>query len=204
MKIIIKFAKVFLNNFMKISPATKGLIISVIAVLFAFGVYFLFLAKKNYYLVDNPTGETYYFRLNKGDEKIIAAGQMLKVNLNIGKNGIQVFDGKKELLYDSVFVVNKNRGLLNIAHQDYYINEQFYGYGLDKDSLLSARKTTVIDGKKYVNAPKHFNKLYTDEFYYNIDEDYDKIVKNVQKVESRTKIFRKVDFLNYYKEYYKF
>lgn len=193
-----------MNNFMKISPATKGLIISVIAVLFAFGVYFLFLAKKNYYLVDNPTGETYYFRLNKGDEKIIAAGQMLKVNLNKGKNGIQVFDGKKELLYDSAFVVNKNRGLLNIAHQDYYINEQFYGYGLDKDSLLSARKTTVIDGKKYVNAPKHFNKLYTDEFYYNIDEDYDKIVKNVQKVESRTKIFRKVDFLNYYKEYYKF
>ena len=204
MKIIIKFAKVFLNNFMKISPATKGLIISVIAVLFAFGVYFLFLAKKNYYLVDNPTGETYYFRLNKGDEKIIAAGQMLKVNLNKGKNEIQVFDGKKELLYDSAFMVNKNRGLLNIAHQDYYINEQFYGYGLDKDSLLSARKTTVIDGKKYVNAPKHFNKLYTDEFYYNIDEDYDKIVKNVQKVESRTKIFRKVDFLNYYKEYYKF
>lgn len=204
MKIIIKFAKVFLNNFMKISPATKGLIISVIAVLFAFGVYFLFLAKKNYYLVDNPTGETYYFRINKGDEKIIAAGQMLKVNLNKGKNGIQVFDGKKELLYDSAFVVNKNRGLLNIAHQDYYINEQFYGYDLDKDSLLSARKTTVIDGKKYVNAPKHFNKLYTDEFYYNIDEDYDKIVKNVQKVESRTKIFRKVDFLNYYKEYYKF
>ena len=204
MKIIIKFAKVFLKNFMKISPATKGLIISVIAVLFAFGVYFLFLAKKNYYLVDNPTGETYYFRLNKGDEKIIAAGQMLKVNLNKGKNGIQVFDGKKELLYDSAFVVNKNRGLVNIAHQDYYINEQFYGYGLNKDSLITARKSTIIDGKKFVNEPKHFNKLYTDDFYYNIDEDYDKVVKNVQKVESRTKIFRKVDFLNYYKEYYKF
>ena len=204
MKIIIKFAKVFLNNFMKISPATKGLIISVIAVLFAFGVYFLFLAKKNYYLVDNPTGETYYFRLNKGDEKIIGAGQKLEVNLNKGKNGIQVFDGKKELLYDSAFVVNKNRGLVNIAHQDYYINEQFYGYGLNKDSLITARKSTIIDGKKFVNEPKHFNKLYTDDFYYNIDEDYDKVVKNVQKVESRTKIFRKVDFLNYYKEYYKF
>ena len=108
-----------------------------------------FLAKKNYYLVDNPTGETYYFILNKGDEKIIAAGQMLKVNLNIGKNEIQVFDGKKELLYDSVFVVNKNRGLLNIAHQDYYINEQFYGYGLDKDSLLSARKTTIYTSHLY-------------------------------------------------------
>ena len=204
MKIIIKFAKVFLNNFMKISPASKGLIISVIAVLFAFGVYFLFLAKKNYYLVDNPTGETYYFRINKGDEKIIGAGQKLEVNLNKGKNAIQVFDAKKDLLYDSAFVVNKNRGLVNIAHQDYYINEQFYGYGLNKDSLITARKSTIIDGKKFVNEPKHFNKLYTDDFYYNIDEDYDKVVKNVQKVESRTKIFRKVDFLNYYKEYYKF
>ena len=170
----------------------------------AFAIYFLFLAKKNYYLVDNPTGETYYFRLNKGDEKIIAAGQMLKVNLNKGKNAIQVFDAKKDLLYDSAFVVNKNRGLVNIAHQDYYINEQFYGYGLNKDSLITARKSTIIDGKKFVNEPKHFNKLYTDDFYYNIDEDYDKVVKNVQKVESRTKIFRKVDFLNYYKEYYKF
>ena len=181
---------------MKISPATKGLIISVIAVLFAFGVYFLFLVKKNYYLVDNPTGETYYFRLNKGDEKIIAAGQMLKVNLNKGKNAIQVFDAKKDLLYDSAFVVNKNRGLVNIAHQDYYINEQFYGYGLNKDSLITARKSTIIDGKKFVNEPKHFNKLYTDDFYYNIDEDYDKVVKNVQKVESRTKNSIKVNCLN--------
>jgi len=189
---------------MRMSPATKGLIISVIAVLFAFGVYFLFLAKKNYYLVDNPTGDTYYFKINKGEEKIIGAGQKLQVNLTKGKNAIQVFNGKKELLYDSAFVVNKNRGLVNIAHQDYYINEQFYGYGLNKDSLITARKSTVIDGKKFVNEPKHFNKLYTDDFYYNIDEDYDKIVKNVQKVESRTKIFRKVDFLNYYKEYYKF
>ena len=108
------------------------------------------------------------------------------------------------MLYDSGFVVNKDRGLLNIAHQDYYINEQFYGYGLNKDSLIAARGATLVDGKNYLNEPKHFNKLYTDDFYFNIDEDYDKVVKNVQKIESRTKIFRKQDFLNYYKEYYQF
>ncbi|HPZ26270.1 MAG TPA: hypothetical protein PKV58_10130, partial [Kaistella sp.] len=79
-----------------------------------------------------------------------------------------------------------------------------YGYGLNKDSLITARGATEIDGKNYVNKPLLFNKLYTDDFYFNIDEDYDKVVKNVQKVESRTKIFRKHDFLNYYKEYYKF
>ena len=189
---------------MKLSASTKGLIISVLAVILAFGIYFLFLAKRNYYLVDNPTENTFYFKINNGDEKIISAGQNVKVGFNKGKNSVKVYDQQKKLLYDSGFVVNKDRGLLNIAHQDYYINEQFYGYGLNKDSLITARGATEIDGKNYVNKPLLFNKLYTDDFYFNIDEDYDKVVKNVQKVESRTKIFRKHDFLNYYKEYYKF
>ncbi|KIA88795.1 hypothetical protein [Kaistella jeonii] len=189
---------------MKISASTKGLIISLLTVISAFGIYFLFLAKKNSFLVDNPTENTFYFKINDGKEAIIAAGQNVTVDLNKGKNQIKVFDANKKLLYDSAFVVNKVRGLLNIAHQDYYVNEQFYGYNLNKDSLIAARKATEIDGKNYVNTPKRFNKLYTDDFYYNVDEDYDKVVKNVQKVESRSKIFRKQDFLNYYKEYYKF
>lgn len=187
-----------------ISAPTKGLIISVVTVALAFGIYFLFLAKKNYYLVDNPTDRTFYFKINNGGENTITAGQRFRVNLQKGTNRVKVFDGKKELLYDSVFVVNKERGLLNIANQDYYINEQFYGYGLNKDSLIAARKATEIDGKNYLNDPKLMNRLYSEDFYYNVDEDYDKVIKNVQKVESRTKIFRKVDFLNYYKEYYKF
>ena len=189
---------------MKISASTKGLIISVVTVLVAFGIYFLFLAKRNYYLVDNPTEQTFYFNINNGEEKIISAGQKLKVDLKSGKNQIKVLDGQKKMLYDSGFVVNKNRGLLNIAHQDYYINEQFYGYGLNKDSLITSRRQTRIDDKMYVNTPVRFQKLYTDDFYYNIDEEYDGVVKNIQKVESRSKIFRKADFLNYYKEYYQF
>src|SRR5690606_2941854 len=111
-------------------------------VLFAFGIYFLFLAKKDYYLVDNPTENTYYFNLNNGGENTITAGQQFPIDLRKGRNNVKVFDGQKKLLYDSVFVVKKNRGLLNIAHQDYYINEQFYGYGLNKDSLIMARKST--------------------------------------------------------------
>lgn len=186
------------------TASTKGLIISLFAFIFAFGIYFLFLAKKNEILVDNPTTNTYYFKINKGGEKIIGAGQNFAVDLPKGKNEIQVFDAQKKLLYDSGFVVNKVRGLLNIAHQDYYINDQFYGYGLNKDSLIAARKATVIDGKNYLNAPVHFNRLYSEDFYFNINEDYDKVIKNIQKVESRSKIFRKQDYLNYYKEYYQF
>ena len=189
---------------MKISPSTKGLVISIVTVLVAFGIYNFFLAKRNYYLVDNPTEQTYHFNINNGQDQIISAGQKVTVDLKKGKNEIKVFDGQKKMLYDSSFVVKKNRGLVNIAHQDYYVNEQFYGYGLNKDSLIATRRQTTIDGKMYVNTPVRFNKLYTDDFYYNIDEEYDGVVKSIQKIESRTKIFRKADFLNYYKEYYKF
>ncbi|KMQ72419.1 hypothetical protein [Chryseobacterium koreense] len=189
---------------MKLSPSAKGLLISVFAVIGAFGIYFVFLAKRNYYLVDNPSQNTYFFKINNGAEKIISSGQNFRVDLNKGKNKIEVYDDQRKLLYDSSFTVKKDRGLLNISHQDYYINEQFYGYGLNKDSLIAARGATEIDGKNYLNKPIRFNKLYTDDFYYNLDENYDQVVKNIQKVESRTKIFRKEDFLNYYKEYYKF
>ena len=112
---------------MKLSASTKGLIISVLAVMLAFGIYFLFLAKKNTFLVDNPSSNTFYFKINEGKEGIIAAGQTVEVDLEKGKNQIKVFDAQKKLLYDSAFQVNKIRGLINIAHQDYYINEQFYG-----------------------------------------------------------------------------
>jgi hypothetical protein len=48
----------------------------------------------------------------------------------------------------------------------------------------------------------HHKKLYIEDFYYNVDEDYDKMIKNIDKLESRTKIYRKEDFKNFYKENY--
>ena len=189
---------------MKNNPALKGLILSLIMCLMAFGVYFLFLKKDNSYIVDNPTNNTFYFKINNGSEKIISAGQSFPVQLNKGKNSIKVYDKDKKELYDSAFQVTQERGLLNIAHQDYYINRQYYGYGINKDSLLLSTGKTMIDGKEYYGGPTRVNKLYSEDFYFNINEDYDKLIKNVQKVESRTKIFRKENFINYHKEYYKF
>jgi hypothetical protein len=187
---------------MKLTPPVKGLVISLIAVFLAFGIYFLFLAKQNYYVVDNPTNQTFYFNINNSGEKVISQGQTLKLDLKKGKNEIKVFDENKNMLYDSAFNVNKIRGLLNISHSDYYIHKQYYGYNLKKDSLLASQKTVVIDGKVYLGEPKFFNKLYGEDFYYNVDEDYDKIIKNIDKIESRTKIFRKQDFINYYRKNY--
>lgn len=189
---------------MKKNPALSGFIYALLAAVAAFAVYFFFLAKRDYFLVDNPTPQTFYFRLNNGSEKIITAGQFIKVDLKKGKNAIKVFDRNKKMLYDSTFTVGKERGLLNITHSDYYIHKQFYGYNLKRDSLLMSMNKTIIDGQEYYGEPRLMNRMYTEDFYYNVDEDYDKVIKNIQKVESRDKIFRKQDFLNYYKEYYKF
>ena len=81
---------------MKNNPSLRGLLIAIIAVAISFGIYFLLLSKKNYFLVDNPTSKTYYFRINNGDEKIISAGQFVKVEMEKGKNSIKVFDNKKK------------------------------------------------------------------------------------------------------------
>lgn len=187
---------------MKNNPSLRGLLIAIIAVAISFGIYFLLLSKKNYFLVDNPTSKTYYFRINNGDEKIISAGQFVKVEMEKGKNSIKVFDNKKNEIFDSAFQVTKDRGLLNITLHDYYIHTQYYGYDIKKDSLLLNLEKTIIDGKPYLGNPKLSNRLYTEDFYYNIDENYDQLIKNIQKTESRTKIFRKQDFLNFYKENY--
>ncbi|MFC0344452.1 hypothetical protein [Epilithonimonas hispanica] len=187
-----------------LSASVKGLIFSLLAMGFAFAIYFLFLAKPNYYLVDNPTPETYYFKINNGGENILSAGQYLKVDLNKGKNKIQVFDQNKKIIYDSAFTVEKVRGLINITNKDYYINNQYYGYGLNKDSLMATKPGIEIDKKQYLGDVKKTNKLYIEDFYYNLDEEYDRVIKNVAKVESRTKIFRKQDFINYYNNYYNF
>ena len=187
---------------MKKNAPLIGFAVAAFVTLVAFGIYFVFLAKKNEYLVDNPTNKTYYFKINNGDEKIIASGQYVKVDLNRGKqNTIKVFDDKKKLLFDSAFQVTQYRGLLNITNSDYYIHRQFYGYVPNKDSLLMA-DSFEVDGQRLPGHVKHKKKLYIEDFYYNLNEDYDKVIKNIDKMESRTKIYRKQDFLDFYRENY--
>ena len=105
---------------MKNNPSLKGLLIAGLVFVLAFGVYFFLLDKKNYYLVDNPTPDTYYYKINNGSEGVISGGQFVKVDLDKGKNSIKVFDQNKKLLYDSAFNVSKVRGILNIAHKVLY------------------------------------------------------------------------------------
>lgn len=189
---------------MKLSAAQKGLLWSLGFMVLAFFIYYQFLRKKNYYVADNPTDHTYYLQINNEQKKIIAAGQSLHIDLSQGKNRFKIFQPENQLLKDTVVEVKKSRGLINLAAKPYYIYRQYYGYNLNKDSLLLTQDQISIDGKKYFGGAKEFTGTYTEDFYYNVDEDFDKVIKNIDKVESRTKIFRKQDFINYYNTIYKF
>lgn len=180
----------------RVNAPIKGLIISLIVAVAAFGIYFALLSKKNYYVVDNASAKTYYFKINQGSEQIISGGQTVRTNLKKGINQIIVMDDNKKKLLDTSIVVKKDRGLLNISRQPYYINRQYYGYIRNRDSLLLAHPNT-LDGKRVFGDFKETRKLYEEDFYFNVDEKYDPIVKNIDKIESRTKIFRKEDFIIY-------
>lgn len=188
----------------QLSPSAKGLLVSVAAALAAFAAYFFYLKKENTYLADNASAKTCTFSLNEQAPIILAGGQNIAVNLKKGKNHIQIWDEAKNVRKDTIFEVKKPRGLLNIGQEDYVINTQYYGYNINKDSLLVASPKTKIDGKLYVGAPEVFRGIYTENFYYNVDEDYDRIVKKIQTRESRSKVFRKADFLAFYQKYYQF
>ncbi len=185
------------------SPAIKGLFFAIASMGISFGIYFYFLQKQDVYLADNPTNTIYYIKVNEDQEKIIGPGESLAVTLNKGSNKIQTYDAKKSLILDTAITVKKDRGLLNIAKKDYFIYTQYYGYNLNKDSLLATQSTIDIDGKKYYGGAERFNQLYTEDFYFNVNEPLDKVIKNIQKVETRKKIFRKEDFLQFYHDNYK-
>ena len=61
-----------------------------------------------------------------------------------------------------------------------------------KESIVTA--LMEIENKKIVSQEK--------EIIEEVSKDYDKIIKNIDKLESRTKIYRKEDFKNFYKENY--
>ena len=186
---------------MNLSAPTKGLLWSLLSFGMAFGIYFLFLKKENSYLADNASLQTMYLSINGGAVLSVAPQQSIKVNLNKGKNQVKLLDEQQKPVFDTTFEVHKTRGLLNLAKVDYYINRQYYGYNVNKDSVFLISKTQ-IDGKLYQGDVQKTKAFYSEKFYYNLDEDYDPIIKNIDKLESRSKIFRKTDFINYYKQYY--
>lgn len=179
-----------------------GFIIAVVFFGLAFWVYDFFLKKNEYFLMDNPTSESVSVRWN--EQKItLPAYQFVNVNFKNGRNRLQVLFKDSIIVDTLISIQNPKRFLLNPTRSEYIIFTQYYGYVPNKDSLLKSHQTKV-DEKLYFGEIIKTKSLFIKDFYYNINEDFDKIIRNIDSIERRKKIFRKEQFKNYYRETYNY
>ena len=181
----------------KINAPTLGFIIAFSASVISMLIYFVFLQKDHYFLIDNPTNKPIELTINQVKYQI-ESNQNQKVELEKGYNTIQ-FKDKNGQIKDTFFNVNSQRGVINPTLNEYITFTQYYGYIPNKDSLMTSKSTT-INNKIYFGDLKQENSIFISDFYFNLDEDYQKLIKNIDTLERRKKIFRKADFINFYEE----
>ena len=103
--------------------------------------------------------------------------------------------------------------MLNPTGAEYYTFNRPYGVRENVDSLFKSSHVT-IDDKVYFGNIKKSNKIYIENFYYNLDENFPKLFFNKEgeafsysfstKKErtNLTKIFNEEDFKQFYFENY--
>ncbi|MCB9202593.1 MAG: hypothetical protein H6604_06050 [Flavobacteriales bacterium] len=185
----------------KISPSLLGFLIAVILSVGSMAVYFVFLQKDEFYLLDNPTSKPTVVELN--DVKYhLQPYEQKKVDLNKGRNSIKIYDDKNKIIRDTFFNVETKRGVINPTFNKYYIFTQYYGHVENKDSLMLSESMN-IDNKNYFGKIEADSTLFISDFYFNLNEDFQKVIKNIDSLERRKKIFRKKDFIDYYTNNYR-
>ncbi|WP_128330357.1 hypothetical protein [Apibacter sp. HY039] len=180
-----------------------GLFIAVILSIISFFVYKIFIEKKDSFLLDNPTEKSIDVFLN-GDKYVLAPGQTLAVAVKDGRNTISSSTDKGSLILKDTFfnVKRTDRGLINPTLSEYYSFRRYYGHIKNIDSLYKIHKT-VIDGDEFVGEIKRYNHLVIENFYYNVNQNFPKVINKVDSVESRVKLFRKNQFLDFYQTSFK-
>ncbi|MDR1877261.1 MAG: hypothetical protein LBQ84_06520 [Flavobacteriaceae bacterium] len=181
------------------NSSLRGLLVAISLCVISVLIYKFFIEKNDEFLLDNPTEDTINVIFN-GENYLLASGQTLKVSVHQGKNTISSVSGKdgKAILKDTFFTLEKtNRGLINPTGSTYYTFRRYYGHIKNIDSLYKANKT-IIGGKEYVGEIKEYKDLVLQDFYFNVNEDFPKVINKVDTMESRVKLFRKTQFLEFY------
>lgn len=179
---------------MKKNPTIAGLVLTIVIIIVCYAIYNLFLAKKDSYLIANPSEEMLQINIDNESYKI-APNQITEIKLTPGKHAIKFnYKGKDT---DTVFEVKYYNGLINPTRSDYYIFARPYGAGRNRDSLFTSQ-TLSIDNKVYYGNIKHSNELYIQGFYYNLDQDYPKFFIKKDIPTDPTKIFSKEEFKQFY------
>lgn len=190
---------IFNENVMNKNAPLYGFIISIVIIIVVYFSYRMFIKNDNEFLLDNPTDQPIEVILNQ-ENYVLAPRQSVVIVLNEGKNYISSTSLKKVILKDTFFIANPKkdvRGVVNPTHSTYYSFKKYYGALAKVDSLYKAH-SSMIDNKLYYGDIKEYHNLYINEFYSNINQDFPKIIKKVDSIETRTKLFRKSQFLEFY------
>lgn len=184
-----------------ISSNLIGFIIATLICVVSYWVYFDYIQKKDFQIIDNPTKETLNVTIDN-KKYIVAPNQSLEIELASGKHTMLVTDNNgSEILPSTQFSSHKERGLINPTLSRYYIYGMPYGPKVNKDSIFKNLKTT-FKGKTYLGDLKIDSAIYSEDFYYNINENYPDLTLKSENETLRTKIFREGDFKQFYFENY--
>lgn len=177
----------------------QGLCIAISIGLISFFIYKIYIEKNDEFLLDNPSNDEIKVILN-GKSYLLAAGQSLSIPVISGKNTISSQDiHGKSILKDTFFVITKNtRGLINPSLSTYFTFRRYYGHIKNMNSLYQAHRRK-IDGKEFMGEINEYSQLIIQDFYYNINQNFPKIINKVDSIESRVKLFRKNQFLEFYR-----
>jgi len=177
----------------------QGLLVAIFIVLVSILIYNLYIKKNDEFLLDNSSDKQIKVVLN-GKDYFLAAGQSLTVPILAGKNTISSQDiNGNSILKDTFFVINGNkRGLINPSFNTYITFRRYYGHIKNIDSLYKVHRKR-IDGKEFIGEVNEYNQLLIQDFYYNINQNFPKIITKVDSIESRIKLFRKSQFLEFYR-----
>lgn len=183
---------------MKKNPNLLGLIITLGITALCYLFYLFFLEKKDSYLVSNPSAD--YLEIQIDQEKFkLAPNQVIPIPLKKGEHRLTFnWQGKQ---VDTTFNVTRANALINPTKADYYVFLRPYGPARNVDSLFLSQNIT-IDEKVYHGNIQHFNDLYIQDFYYNLDQDYPKVFVKKEGHIDVSKIFSKEDFKQFYFENY--
>lgn len=177
-------------------PSNQGLLIALFITLIIMWFYFSKIDQGNYYALDNPLEEVISVELD-GEIYTMAPFQTLHISLDAGDHGLKSFIKDSLLVSDSFSSKNTIRGLINPTLSPYIIYSQYYGKGINRDSLIRSR-TTLLDSISYYGELKEKREVFISDFYLNVDQSFPKLMKSMDTISAMPKIFRKEQFEKFY------
>lgn len=183
---------------MKNNPVVSGLLITIGITIVCYFIYLSFLDKKDSYLITNPSDEYLEIRID-GEKYTIAPQQYIPIKLRGGEHTLKFdFQGKA---VDTIFKITRANAIINPTRADYYVFVRPYGTRRNADSLFTFQ-TITIDNHVYNGNITHYNDLYIEDFYYNLDQDYPKFFIKKGTETNLSKVFSKSEFKQFYFENY--